>query len=182
GLEAGALRRPEEMVGRGGASRRGPSKTAGAARSGCLMASADGVPPKRKTWFLFGWSLNRCATPRGAAHEKGGTLESHTQRESDRGDGRDGPGGPLADARPGRVPWLDRRTPERAAQDSAREGRLSSRAEEHARSPRRQGHAVRSGVGGHGRAADLRFLGRRGRRGEGRLRLRQGERQADRQG
>ncbi len=34
----------------------------------------------------------------------------------------------------------------------AREGRLSSRAEEHARSPRRRGNAVRGGVGQHGRA------------------------------
>ena len=36
---------------------------------------------------------------------------------------------------------------ERAAQAGARQGRLSSRAEEHARSSRRRGHAVRSGVG-----------------------------------
>src|SRR6478672_5009152 len=110
---------------------------------------------------------------------KGGTLESQSQRETDRGDGRGGPGGPLADARPGRVPWHDRRTPECVAQDRAREGRLSSRAEEHARSPRRRRNAVRGGVGQHGRPPDLRFFRGRGRRGEGRLRLRQDQRQAD---
>ena len=69
---------------------------------------------------------------------KGGTLSLNRNEKADRGDGRGGPGGPLADARAGRVPWHHRRTPERAAQDRAREGRLSSRAEEHARSPRRR--------------------------------------------
>ena len=44
------------------------------------------------------------------------------------------------------------------AQGRAREGCVSSRAEEHTGSSRRQWHAVRGGVGRHGRPADLRLF------------------------
>ena len=150
--------RPKRMVGRGGREAAGAGHRRPLVRPlprGWLKlrASADGGPAGRGSGEQL--PVQKVAEPMCRSAERDGRrtgrdvegvdLESQSQRETDRGDGCGGPGGPLADAAAGRVPWHDRGTPERAAQDGAREGRLSSRAEEHARSPRRRGHAVRSG-------------------------------------